>query len=111
MSVKERTYKIERDSDGTLRVTVELPFTSHELPVRLDLMRHSPDGFEVGYGGSGPAQLALAILADAFDDKTALRMHQGFKHDVVSAIRLADGEAHGIRWSQIKRWETAGRFR
>src|SRR5207302_1533158 len=25
---------------------------------------HSPDGFEWGYGGSGPADLALAILID-----------------------------------------------
>lgn len=27
---------------------------------------HSPDGFEWGYGGSGPADLALAILCDHF---------------------------------------------
>ena len=26
---------------------------------------HSPDGFNWGYGGSGPAQLALAILLEA----------------------------------------------
>jgi len=25
---------------------------------------HSPDGFEMGYGGSGPADLALTILCD-----------------------------------------------
>jgi hypothetical protein len=25
---------------------------------------HSPDGFEWGYGGSGPAQLALAIMLE-----------------------------------------------
>ena len=34
------------------------------LNPRLDLWNHSPTGFEWGYGGSGPAQLALAILAD-----------------------------------------------
>ena len=28
------------------------------LDPRLDLRRHSPDGFEWGYAGSGPAQLA-----------------------------------------------------
>lgn len=38
-----------------------------ELPLRLDLYDHSPTGFEWGYSGSGPAQLALAILADHFD--------------------------------------------
>jgi len=30
------------------------------LNPRLDLYNHSPTGFEWGYGGSGPAQLALA---------------------------------------------------
>lgn len=31
------------------------------LDPRFDLRFHSPDGFEWGYGGSGPAQLALAL--------------------------------------------------
>ncbi len=34
------------------------------LPDRRDLFNHSR-GFEWGYGGSGPAQLALALAADA----------------------------------------------
>ncbi|GAF79707.1 unnamed protein product, partial [marine sediment metagenome] len=42
---------------------------STELPPRLDLRNHSPMGFECGYLGSGPAQLALALLADVFDDQ------------------------------------------
>ena len=28
------------------------------------IVRHSPDGFNWGYGGSGPADLALSILTD-----------------------------------------------
>lgn len=35
----------------------------YPLALRQDLLNHSA-GFEWGYGGSGPAQLALAILAD-----------------------------------------------
>jgi hypothetical protein len=27
---------------------------------------HSPDGFEIGYGGSGPSDLALTILCDFY---------------------------------------------
>lgn len=34
------------------------------LRLRLDIRAHSPTGFEWGYGGSGPAQLALALVAD-----------------------------------------------
>ena len=34
------------------------------LPLRLDIVNHSPTGFAWGYSGSGPAQLAAAILGD-----------------------------------------------
>lgn len=34
------------------------------LNPRFDAVNHSPDGFEWGYGGSGPSQLAFAMLAD-----------------------------------------------
>ena len=59
------------------------------LNSRLDLRNHSPTGFEWGYGGSGPAQLALAILADhlAIDAK-ALADYQNFKWHVVANLPL-----------------------
>lgn len=52
-----------------------------ELALRLDLCSHSPCGFEWGYGGSGPAQLALALLADRLPDDPDLAydLHQSFK--------------------------------
>src|SRR6185503_4138101 len=57
------------------------------LNPRLDLWNHSPTGFEWGYGGSGPAQLALALLADHLrDDRRALECYQAFKHAVVSKL-------------------------
>jgi Family of unknown function (DUF6166) len=57
------------------------------LPSRVDLFNHSPTGFEWGYSGSGPAQLALAILADCLgDDERAVRLHQDFKFNVVGAF-------------------------
>src|SRR5262245_52035317 len=57
------------------------------LRLRLDLFNHSPTGFEWGYGGSGPAQLALAILADHLgDDERAVRLHQGFKWAVIAKL-------------------------
>lgn len=58
-----------------------------KLRQRLDLSNHSPSGFEWGYGGSGPAQLALALLADVLaDDERALRLHQHFKFKVVGGL-------------------------
>jgi len=54
---------------------------------RLDLCNHSPTGFEWGYCGSGPAQLALAILAEHLaDDQQALNLHQRFKWAVVARL-------------------------
>ena len=38
------------------------------LDPRTDLRQFSSDGFEWGYEGSGPHQLALAILADHYGD-------------------------------------------
>lgn len=60
---------------------------SRELPLRLDLVNHSPTGFAWGYGGSGPAQLALAIIADATgDDALAVQHHQRFKFKVIGRL-------------------------
>lgn len=56
------------------------------LPLRLDLANHSPTGFAWGYGGSGPAQLALAILADTVSDELALKWHQHFKMRFIASL-------------------------
>lgn len=54
---------------------------------RLDLMNHSPTGVCWGYTGSGPAQLALAILADYLqNDKKALSYYQDFKIRVIAHL-------------------------
>ena len=71
------------------------------LDLRLDLHNHSPDGFEWGYCGSGPAQLALAILADHLgDDEQALNLCQRFKWVVIAELpkkKQADFDADGAR--------------
>jgi hypothetical protein len=58
----------------------------HELRLRLDLRNHSPTGFEWGYGGSGPAQLALAVCAEAVGDERAMRVYMSFKDQVVARL-------------------------
>ena len=84
-----KTYTGRRERSGRTRVFVinDINGDSHPLPLRLDLFNHSPTGFEWGYGGSGPAQLALAILVDVFGDKTlAVKLHQTFKFRVIGAL-------------------------
>jgi hypothetical protein len=47
---------------------------------------HSPDGFSWGHGGSGAAQLSLAILLHYADRTYALRHYQEFKAAIVSCL-------------------------
>lgn len=55
------------------------------LSPRNDLRNHSPDGFAWGYGGSGPSQLALALVANVLsDDGEALKLYQDFKWATVA---------------------------
>jgi hypothetical protein len=72
------------------------------LPLRLDLRSHSPTGFAWGYGGLGPAQLALAILADhcGSNEMRALHHYQSFKFRVVG--RLAQNERWTLSSAQIE---------
>ena len=55
----------------------------HKLNPRTDLMKISEKGFEWGHECQGARQLALAILADAFDDLTALTFYVDFATEVI----------------------------
>ncbi|MDS0296689.1 DUF6166 domain-containing protein [Halogeometricum luteum] len=61
----------------------------------LELTSHSPSGFEWGYGGSGPAQLALALLLDHTDDEeVALAEYMAFKTEVVSQLECTGSDGY-----------------
>lgn len=82
----DRTYRGERGADGTSRVWIETksgqddPPERSDLDLHLEVRAHSPTGFAWGYGGSGPAQLALALLVDALGEREmAERHYQQFK--------------------------------
>jgi hypothetical protein len=59
------------------------------LDPRHDAVNHSPDGFNWGYSGSGPAQLAYAILAEEYgDDWDGIpQTYQIFKDRMISSIK------------------------
>src|SRR5271163_1829025 len=82
-------YAGKRTPQGcTVEATDEdAPGGRYPLNPRLDLRAHSPTGFEWSYAGSGPAQLALALLADALgDDEKAQRHYQDYKFKVVGRL-------------------------
>jgi len=79
-----KTYTVRRTADGCA-VTVSDDGGELALGPRLDLRRLSLTGFEWGYGGSGPAQLALA--ADVLgDDGAALGVYQRLEFRVVARL-------------------------
>jgi hypothetical protein len=71
------------------------------LAMRNDLRNPSPTGPEWGYSGSGPAQLALAILSDAVGDREALSCYQDFKFSVVCALPHDHWE---LRRDEVTAW-------
>ena len=92
-----KLYEGIRTPEGT-RVTVD----GRPLDLRQDLHNHSPDGAEWGYCGSGPAQLALALLADATgDDEQAQRHYQRFKREVVAGF---DRDRFLVTHAEIRCW-------
>jgi hypothetical protein len=64
---------------------------------------HSPSGFSWGFGGSGPAQLALAILLRYLPEKEAVSLHQDFKWKFIATLPQEGFETE----LDIRRWITA----
>jgi len=105
----ETIYKGIRTSEsGPQDVWKEVPQSDgRHGQVRLDpgasqkIYNHSPDGFQWGYGGSGPAQLALALLLDVTGDgDMSVSLHQDFKRHFVASW----GESWQMSTGQIREW-------
>ena len=82
-----RIYAGTRGVDGTTLVSVN----GRPLDARTALRKESTTTFDWGYEGrGGPAQLALAILADHFaDDEKARRHYQDFTRRVIRGLKDA----------------------
>lgn len=98
----------ERGEDGALLTNVAL-----------QAIHHSPTGFDIGYPGSGPADLALNAMAALFPisdeadeanitecfkgavSNDAWRLHQPFKFRFLANANQQQGE---ISWEEIQTW-------
>ena len=79
-------YYIGRRTARGAHVEVVEGAASRTLDLRRDLADKSTEP-EWGYCGSGPAQLALALVADATgNDEIALSVFQEFKRTVVAGL-------------------------
>lgn len=81
-----KTYHGNR-KNNSIEVWVSEGQNSRILDINksLKIRNHSPTGFEWGYGGSGPAQLALAILLDYIPSR-AEKLYQKFKFDIIAGL-------------------------
>lgn len=71
------------------------PYTSQKV------RNHSPDGFNWGYGGSGPAQLALALLLHLEGELFSRQHYQDFKWEVIARLPQSDFE---IPFETVQKW-------
>ena len=79
--------------------------TGNDVPLSPEpsqrVWNHSPDGFSRGYHGSGPAQLALALLLDrGVEPRRAVRLHQDFKRAIVAGW----GDSWTLTGAKIDAW-------
>lgn len=100
-----KTYHVVRQQEDVLLVCREGPPSKPLRPIppgrSLKVRNHSPTGFEFGYSGSGPAQLALAVLLDCLGDELAVRHYQDFKADFLA---VAKGNRLDVTEEQILEW-------
>lgn len=98
---EETVYRGHRELNAPVGHRIEVTAGGEAMDYRYDLLSASPSGFEWGYGGSGPAQLSVALLAHALNDEVALDFYQQFKREVVSQLPERGWE---LTAGDVRRW-------
>jgi len=62
-----------------------MTYSADNLPVHY--VKHSPTGMSWGYGGSGPADLALSLLMECVGPELTNRYYMDFKWEVVAKLK------------------------
>ena len=109
-----KQYRVERKVECGVVAKVVAELQEYPLP---HIVCHSPTGFETGYAGSGPSDLALAILADHFGEgdrqvreglgdraSRAVQLYGLFKWDFIAPRQLKVGETYTITSDEIEAW-------
>lgn len=108
-SALESRYVGTRTGSGT-SVFIQTSGRRENLRPRLDLIRHSPVGFDWAHTtGSGSAQLALALLAHASgSDDFALEYYQVFQHEIVARLPRTGWQLTSVQVLQMLRFVAQG---
>ena len=101
-----RNSEIQMRRIGFSQATVSIDGAVLSPNRSLNLRNHSPTGFEWGYGGSGPSQLALALLLEAgLSGDEAQALYMRYKFDVISSLDWEDT----LRGADVLDWIEANR--
>jgi hypothetical protein len=93
--------RLVNDGIGGQHVRVQDKNSEYSLRGYNNIINHSPDGFNWGYYGSGPSQLAFAILMDMYHDKEiAFFYYSFFKQDFVAKFK----KSFEVNSEEIDEW-------
>lgn len=85
--------------EGTVHAQVcPVQGAPYDLP---HIVRHSPTGFEYGYGGSGPADLALSMLTVVLGPERADVLYMRFRSE---RIAPESGKSWSMKAETIREW-------
>lgn len=98
-------YEIVRTHLGTVGAYVRDDDYNMSHPL-FHHVHHSPDGFEFGYGGSGPAELARSILFDHLGAAPSNALYRAFLFDKIAVLPRGISKAarHVITSDEIDAW-------
>ena len=113
----------EPDREGFGHVAIHAEFEGGATEPVQHVVYHSPTGLEYGYGGSGPADTALSILAHFYGadpkrlsmklrhgraqewteaERRAIHFHQDFKRAFIANTNRA--EPLVVHWGEVARF-------
>lgn len=91
------------ENDDWFKVTKNGTIFDHAPSLKLH--NHSPDGFAWGYAGSGPTQLALALLFDVTGDADlSMHFYMDYKWAVTARLSKKEGDIWTLTTTDILRW-------
>jgi len=90
---------------GPMMNLPEVEVTVNGKPLK-HRVRHSPTGFEFGYGGSGPADLALSILWNFLGKEPSRILYMDFKTRFVARWK----DKWEITSEEIQSWIDSGDY-
>lgn len=108
-------YTAQQNDSGIGGIECQIVLEDGSIEVLSNLGYHSPDGFQIGYGGSGPADLAYSIVMDFLLRSKKCKaqnvagkaefLHQQFTDDFIAKEKYRQPNYYlGIKSETINEW-------